>query len=120
MTHLLGHERKGMWYLDVVIEILVFAYAYLNMFTLLSQYIYPESFLSNYQITRVEVGLFVSSDIVTSVSKGDFFFYLLPFFIRIVIAASRILSLNVFFYELFNLMFRRRRNKKKLNLKKRN
>ena len=96
MTHLLGHERKGMWYLDVVVDILVFAYAYLNMFTLLSQYIYPESFLSNYQITRVEVGLFVSSDIVTSVSKGDFFFYLLPFFIRIAIAASRILCLNVF------------------------
>lgn len=96
MTHLLGHERKGMWYLDVVVEILVFAYAYLNMFSLLSQHIYPESFLSNYQITRVEVGLFVSSDIVKSVSKGDFFFYLLPFFIRIVIAASRILYLNVF------------------------
>lgn len=95
IVHVLGRERKGLWYFNVIVEGLLFAYSYLNMFDLFTKYIYPESFFSSLHITKVEAGLFVSSNIVDSVSHGEIFFFLLPSFIRIVIAVSRILYLNV-------------------------
>lgn len=95
MSHLYGRETKGLWIFQVVVDGLLFVYAYLNMFTLISDFIYPKSFFESLHFTKVEVGLFVTSDIVAAVSKCEVFFYFLPFFIRIVIGASRILYFNV-------------------------
>lgn len=112
IVHVLGRERKGLWYVNVIIEGLLFAYSYLNMFDLFTKYIYPASFFTSLHITKVEAGLFVSSNIVDSVSHGDIFFFLLPSFVRVVIAVSRILYLDVSSLH-YPLYYRRSPNKRK-------
>ena len=95
INHIYGVERKGLWLVGMVLEGLLFIYSYLNMFSAISSVIYPENFFNSHHLGKVEVGLFVTSDIVGAVSRCEVFFYFLPSFLRIVIGASRILYFTV-------------------------
>lgn len=88
MVHILDKESLFLWWVAAVVEVIFFIYGYLNMFDLLRDKLTWD------RINQLELGLFVTNDIVESVSKGDVFFYLLHFFIRIVIATSRIVYLH--------------------------
>lgn len=88
----IGHkESLALWWVALIVEALLFIYGYLNMFTKIAPLLHLEV-LKN--VSDLELGLFYSKDIVQSVSKGEVFFYLLHFFVRIFIAVSRITFLR--------------------------
>ena len=95
ITHIYSGESKAMWILNVGIEGILFLYGYLNMFSILSSFIYPELLFDQLNISKIELGLFVTNDIIQAVTNGQVFFYLLPSFLRILIAVSRLLYFSV-------------------------
>ena len=87
VVHIGQKESLALWYVVIIVEAILFAYSYLNMFEMFAPTLHLDIFNN---VTDLELGLFYSKDIVQSVSKGEVFFYLLHFFVRIFIAVSRI------------------------------
>ena len=87
VVHIGRKESLALWWVVIIVDAILFVYSYLNMFEMFAPSLHLDIF-SN--VTDLELGLFYSKDIVQSVSKGEVFFYLLHFFVRIFIAVSRI------------------------------
>ena len=91
VVHIGQKESFALWWVVIIVEAILFVYSYLNMFESIAPWLHW-GILNN--VTDLELGLFYSKDIVQSVSKGEVFFYLLHFFVRIFIAVSRITYLQ--------------------------
>ena len=87
VVHIGRKESLALWWVVIIVEAILFVYSYLNMFEMFAPSLHWDVFNN---VTDLELGLFYSKDIVQSVSKGEVFFYLLHFFVRIFIAVSRI------------------------------
>ena len=91
IVHIGCKESLALWWIAVVVEALLFLYGYLNMFSMIAPFLHWGIFEN---VKDLELGLFVTKNIVNSVSRGEVFFYLLHFFVRIFIAVSRITYLQ--------------------------